>query len=101
MAAGKHIGAFCLTEANAGSDAGGVETTATKTEDGYSINGTKIFVTNGGVCDVVLVFAVNADQQGPSRPNVLYCGKEVSRVQCGRNRGFMRHAGQSGLVSVF
>ena len=59
MAAGNHIGAFCLTEANAGSDAGGVETTARKTADGYVINGTKIFVTNGGVCDVVLVFAVD------------------------------------------
>ena len=59
MASGQHIGAFCLTEANAGSDAGGVETTARKTDDGYVINGTKIFVTNGGVCDVVLVFAVD------------------------------------------
>ena len=75
MAKGLHIGAFCLTEANAGSDAGGVETTATKTEEGYTINGTKIFVTNGGVCDVVLVFAVDAGQQGPSRPNVFIVEK--------------------------
>ena len=75
MAAGKHIGAFCLTEANAGSDAGSVETTATKTDDGYTINGTKIFVTNGGVCDVVLVFAVDAGSQGPSRPNVFIVEK--------------------------
>nr|WP_320013550.1 acyl-CoA dehydrogenase family protein [uncultured Desulfobacter sp.] len=75
MAAGKHIGAFCLTEANAGSDAGSVETTATQTDDGYAINGTKIFVTNGGVCDVVLVFAVDAGSQGPSRPNVFIVEK--------------------------
>ncbi len=65
MASGKHIGAFSLTEANAGSDAGGVETTARKIDEGYVINGTKIFVTNGGVCDVVLVFAVDeADDTG-------------------------------------
>jgi len=68
MASGEHIGAFCLTEANAGSDAGGVETTARKTDDGYVINGTKIFVTNGGVCDIVLVFAVDEAQEGVKRP---------------------------------
>ena len=43
MASGRHIGAFCLTEANAGSDAGGVETTARKTEKGYVINGDQNF----------------------------------------------------------
>ncbi len=42
MAAGDSIGAFCLTEANAGSDAGGVETVARKTDNGFMLNGTKI-----------------------------------------------------------
>ena len=83
MAAGKHIGAFCLTEANAGSDAGGVETTATKTDQGYTINGTKIFVTNGGVCEVVLVFAVDAGSQGPSRPNVFIVEKRCPGFSVG------------------
>ena len=83
MAAGKHIGAFCLTEANAGSDAGSVETTATKTDDGYTINGTKIFVTNGGVCDVVLVFAVDAGSQGRSRPNVFIVEKNCPGFSVG------------------
>ncbi|GBC62296.1 acyl-CoA dehydrogenase [Desulfonema ishimotonii] len=58
LAGGDRIGAFCLTEANAGSDAGGVETHAVRDEDGYLINGTKIFVTNGGICGMALVFAV-------------------------------------------
>ncbi len=75
MASGRHIGAFCLTEANAGSDAGGVETTAARTQNGYTINGTKIFVTNGGICDVVLVFAVDADGNGPGRSNVFIVEK--------------------------
>ena len=83
MAAGKHIGAFCLTEANAGSDAGGVETTAIKTDQGYTINGTKIFVTNGGVCEVVLVFAVDAGSQGPSRPNVFIVEKRCPGFSVG------------------
>jgi butyryl-CoA dehydrogenase len=60
LCAGKRIGAFCLTEANAGSDAGGVETMAVPQGDAYVINGTKIFVTNGGVCGLALIFAVTA-----------------------------------------
>ncbi|MGD9824317.1 acyl-CoA dehydrogenase family protein [Desulfobacter sp.] len=83
MAAGKHIGAFCLTEANAGSDAGGVETTAAKTEEGYTINGTKIFVTNGGACDVVLVFAVDAGGKEQSRPNVFIVEKKCPGFSVG------------------
>ena len=58
MARGDSIGAFCLTEANAGSDANGVETNAVETQSGFVLNGTKIFVTNGGVCSTILVFAV-------------------------------------------
>lgn len=65
LASGERIGAFCLTEANAGSDAGGVETHARSEEEGYVLNGTKIFVTNGGVCGTALVFAVSA---GDTRP---------------------------------
>jgi len=68
MASGRHIGAFCLTEANAGSDAGGVETTARKVGGGYVLNGTKIFVTNGGVSDIVLVFAVDMVTEGSAKP---------------------------------
>jgi butyryl-CoA dehydrogenase len=64
LASGEWIGAFCLTEANAGSDAGGVETNAIAEDGGYILNGTKIFVTNGGVCGSALIFAV-ADTEAP------------------------------------
>ncbi len=57
LACGERIGAFCLTEANAGSDAGGVETNATEDNGNFIINGTKIFVTNGGICGYALIFA--------------------------------------------
>ncbi len=57
LSAGEIIGAFSLTEANAGSDAGSIETIAAKKGESYIINGTKIFVTNGGICDLVLIFA--------------------------------------------
>ncbi len=66
LASGECIGAFCLTEANAGSDAAGVETHAVASGDGYVINGTKIFVTNGGVCALPLIFAVT-DAANPTR----------------------------------
>ena len=57
MAQGKKIGAFCLTEPDAGSDAGAVSATATADGDEYVLNANKVFVTNGGVADVCLIFA--------------------------------------------
>ena len=51
------LAAFALTEPNAGSDAGGVATTAVKDGDNYILNGTKAFITNAGVADTFLVFA--------------------------------------------
>ena len=60
LASGEDIGAFSLTEANAGSDAGSVETTAVRNGGSYILNGTKIFVTNGGVCNIALIFALTS-----------------------------------------
>ncbi len=51
------IGAFCLTEPSAGSDVGGGKTTAVKTAEGYTIHGSKCWITNGGIADVFTVFA--------------------------------------------
>lgn len=58
LAKGEKIGAFGLTEPNAGSDAGGTETTAELCGDYYLLNGEKIFITNGGEADIYVVFAV-------------------------------------------
>ncbi len=51
--AGDYLGAFALTEPNAGSDAVNVQTTAVKEGDEYIINGNKIFITNGGKADII------------------------------------------------
>ena len=51
------LAAFALTEPNAGSDAGGVATTAVNDGDNYILNGTKAFITNAGIADTFLVFA--------------------------------------------
>lgn len=58
MAEGAKIGAYCLTESNSGSDAGGMKTIATKDGDDYILNGSKIFITNGGVADIYIVIAL-------------------------------------------
>ncbi len=76
MAKGESIGAFCLTEANAGSDAGGVETHAIESDDGFILNGTKIFVTNGGVCGTILVFAISEDKNKRSIASVFIVEKD-------------------------
>jgi butyryl-CoA dehydrogenase len=57
LAAGKWLGAYCLTEPQAGSDAGATKTVAVRSGDDWVLNGTKIFVTNGGAADCFVVFA--------------------------------------------
>ncbi|OLN24192.1 acyl-CoA dehydrogenase [Domibacillus antri] len=58
MAQGEKIGAYGLTEPGSGSDAGGMKTTARKDGDDYILNGSKIFITNGGIADIYIVFAL-------------------------------------------
>ena len=58
LCSGRKVGAFGLTEPNAGSDAGGTETVAEDKGDYYLLNGNKIFITNGGEADTYVVFAV-------------------------------------------
>jgi len=57
IASGEMLGAFALTEAGAGSDPAAMETTATRRDNGYVLNGTKIFITNGAEAGIVVVFA--------------------------------------------
>ncbi len=58
LCSGRKLGAFGLTEPNAGSDAGGTETTAEDMGDHYLLNGEKIFITNGGEASTYVIFAV-------------------------------------------
>lgn len=64
LAKGEKIGAFGLTEENAGSDAGGTETTAVLEGDYYILNGEKIFITNAGEADIYVIFAVTTPNIG-------------------------------------
>lgn len=64
LASGKMLGAFGLTEPNAGSDSGGTQTTAVEDGDEYIINGGKIFITNAGVSGLITITAVTDKSQG-------------------------------------
>ncbi|MDS9995768.1 acyl-CoA dehydrogenase [Bacillus atrophaeus] len=63
LALGEKIGAYGLTEAGSGSDAGGMKTVAERIGDDYLLNGSKIFITNGGAADIYIVFAVTDPEQ--------------------------------------
>ena len=79
LAKGEKIAAFGLTEPNAGSDAGGTETTAIDKGDHYLLNGGKIFITNAPKADTYVVFAVHAGYRYP-RHFGLYRRKGVGRL---------------------
>ncbi|TFE04159.1 acyl-CoA dehydrogenase [Jeotgalibacillus salarius] len=64
LATGEYLGAFCLTEPSAGSDAASLKTRAVKKDDHYVMNGSKIFITNGGEADTYIVFAVTDPEKG-------------------------------------
>ena len=64
LASGKVLGGFGLTEPNAGSDAGGTQTTAVRTGDRYVLNGTKQFITHGSVGEIFVVTAVTNPDAG-------------------------------------
>jgi butyryl-CoA dehydrogenase len=64
IATGKKLGAFALTEANAGSDAQGIRTEARKVGDEYILNGTKQWITNGGEAEIYTVVAMTDRNKG-------------------------------------
>lgn len=65
LASGRKLGAFAVTEANAGSDVASMQTQAVKDGKGYRLNGTKQWITNGGEADIYVVFAVTDKRRGP------------------------------------
>lgn len=65
MARGEKLGAFALTESGAGSDAGGIRTSAAADGDAFVINGSKIWITNGGIADIVVLYAATDSAKGP------------------------------------
>jgi len=74
LASGEWVGCFGLTEPDQGSDPGGMKTRATKTDNGYRLSGSKMWITNSPIADVFVVWARTDD--GPIRGFVLERGLE-------------------------
>ncbi|MFA5839754.1 MAG: acyl-CoA dehydrogenase family protein [Candidatus Margulisiibacteriota bacterium] len=89
IAAGKKLAAFGLTEANAGSDAAGLETTAKKDGDHYIINGTKQWITNGGEADTYSVIAITDKTKGPRGASAFILEKGMPGFTFGKKENKM------------
>ena len=84
LASGKQIGAFCLSEPEAGSDATSQSTTAEDKGDYYLLNGTKNWITNGGTCEIALVVAQTDREKGHRGINVLIVEKGMEGFVVGQ-----------------
>lgn len=84
LAKGEKLGAFGLTEPNAGTDAAGQQTTAVLDGDHYVLNGSKIFITNGGVADVFVVFAMTDKSKGTRGISAFIVEKEFPGFSIGK-----------------
>ena len=84
IASGQKLSAFALTEATAGSDAGAIKTTARKVSDGYLLNGTKQFITNGGDAEIYTVIASTNQSKGTRGASAFLIEKETPGFSFGK-----------------
>ncbi len=89
IADGKAFAAFALTEADAGSDAGSIKTTAKEVEDGYIINGTKQFITNGEVADIYSVVVMTDPGKGARGASIIVVEKGTPGFDFGKEENKM------------
>ncbi|MFE6166519.1 acyl-CoA dehydrogenase [Viridibacillus arvi] len=85
LASGQYLGAFCLTEPSAGSDAGSLKSKAVKDGNNYIINGSKVFITNGGEADVYIVFASTDPSLGSKGISAFLVEKETEGLVIGKD----------------
>jgi butyryl-CoA dehydrogenase len=84
IAKGRKLAAFGLTEADAGSDAGAIRTTATRKGDGYVLNGTKQWITNGGEAEIYSIIAMTNRSKGPRGASAIIIEKGMSGFEFGK-----------------
>ncbi len=89
LAKGTKLAAFGLTEANAGSDAGGLETTAKKDGDYYILNGTKQWITNGGEAETYTVIAMTDKKKGARGATAFILEKGMPGFSFGKKENKM------------
>jgi butyryl-CoA dehydrogenase len=84
IAKGVKLAAFGLTEADAGSDAGALRTTATRKGEGYVLNGTKQWITNGGEAEIYSIIAMTDRSKGPRGASALIVEKGAPGFNFGK-----------------
>jgi alkylation response protein AidB-like acyl-CoA dehydrogenase len=101
LATGEWLGAFCLTEPGAGSDAGAVSTKAVRDGDAWVLNGTKCFITNGGVAHVYVVFAKTDPEEGIKGISAFAVEADAPGVKVGKHEDKMGIRGSSTTDVIF
>lgn len=101
LASGQFIGAFALTEANAGSDASSLQTTAVRQGDHYILNGTKRFITNAGYAEVYLVMASTDRSKGSHGVTSFLVDKDTPGFKIGKKEEKMGLNGSATCELIF
>ncbi|MDK2867628.1 MAG: butyryl-CoA dehydrogenase [Clostridiales bacterium] len=101
LAKGEKLGAFGLTEPNAGTDAAGQQTTAVRDGDYYILNGSKIFITNAGYADVYIVMAMTDRAKGLKGISAFIVEKEFEGFSVGKKEKKMGIRGSSTCELIF
>ncbi|MFD4818029.1 acyl-CoA dehydrogenase [Peribacillus butanolivorans] len=101
LASGQYIGAFALTEPNAGSDARRIRTSAVKKGNKYILNGSKIFITNGGVADTYITFAVTNPNAGSKGISAFIVDKDTVGFSVGKKEKKMGLHGSNTTELIF
>ncbi|MEK4384714.1 acyl-CoA dehydrogenase [Solibacillus sp. FSL W7-1464] len=101
LASGESIGAFCLTEPGAGSDAGSLKTKAVRDGDHYVLDGAKVFITNGGEADVYIVFASTNPEAGSRGISAFIVEKNTPGLIIGKDERKMGLHGSRTVQLTF
>ena len=101
LASGEWLGAFCLTEPSAGSDAASIKTRAVKQGDHYVINGSKVFITNGGEAQIYIVFAVTNPEIGTRGISAFIVNKHTPGLIIGKDEHKMGLHGSRTVQLMF
>lgn len=101
LAQGKHLGAFGLTEPDAGTDAAGQKTVAVLKGDHYVLNGSKIFITNGGKADTYVIFAMTEPEKGNHGITAFIVEKDFPGFSIGKKLDKMGIRGSSTTELIF
>lgn len=84
VARGDKLAAFALTEPDAGSDAAGAKTRAVRSGAGWTLSGSKVFITNGGLAETIVVFAVTEQAEGQRGMSAFVVDADMTGVRTGR-----------------